>query len=139
MRIFILALLFMCGCKFVSAPTPRKKLDAERIYPVNPIMIARNRMSAEAYDGHKVSVKVSVTDFRLVGREAHIPATLPGGPPVIVIRPVDYQIPPDTAVIVAIGRCRVIYDGVQRSAFCDFGILIECEYIRTFSGWTESP
>jgi len=139
MRIFILTLLFMCGCEPTPQPTPRKKLDADRVYPVNPVMIARDRVTAQAYDNCRVSIKVNVTDFRIVGNEAHIPATVPGGPPAIVIRPVNYQLPADTVVILAVGRCHLVDDGIRRSAFSNFGILIECEYLRTFSGWADSP
>jgi hypothetical protein len=136
MRIFALALVFACGCEPNVAPPP--KVADDRVYPVNPLSVARNRMTADAYNGYRVSVKLVVADCRVVGEELHVPATLPGSPPVVILKPV-HHVPPGAVLLVAVGRCRVLYDGVRRSAFADFGVLIECEHVRTFSGWAALP
>jgi hypothetical protein len=125
MRLFALALLFVCGCE----PTePPPKPPDDRVYPVSPAALTRDRQTADAYDGCRVELRLGKYDYVLVRDELHVPAAVPNTLPCVVCRPVRIR---DTPAVTVTGRVRVVRDGVRRGLRCDFYVSLAVESVTT--------
>lgn len=120
-----LCLLATFACSGCGEPTKQ----TEEFYEIGVGYddgLCRSLSTAQSFQGHLIKTHIEPGRYAVVGREIHVPGTVPGSPPLIVFRLSAAGTPPDPKrPVKVVGRVQsVTHDRVWRTRRADYGVLV---------------